>query len=170
MELVQVAAIAENRVIGRDNGMPWRLSTDLKRFRALTTGKPVLMGRKTYLSLGRPLPGRTNIVITRDPAFTAPGIVVAPSLAAALETARGDALRRGVDAIMITGGAEIFSQTMGEADRLEITLVHLSPEGDTLFPPIDPHVWREVARVSHPPGPRDEAGFDFVSYVRAARR
>jgi dihydrofolate reductase len=170
MELVLVAAIAENRVIGRDNGLPWRLGSDLKHFRAVTMGKPILMGRKTYLSLGRPLPGRTNIVISRDPDFVAPGIVAAPSLAAALETARGDALRRGADAIMITGGAELYAQTMARADRLEITLVHLNPEGDTLFPPIDPQVWREIARTSHPPGPRDEAGFDFVSYVRAARR
>lgn len=169
MELVLVAAIGANRVIGRENGLPWRLKSDLRHFRAITMGKPILMGRKTYLSLGRPLPGRTNIVISRDPGFAAPGIVVAPTLSAALETARGDALRRGADAIMITGGAELYAQTLAAADRLEITEVHLSPAGDTLFPPIDPRVWREAARAAHPPGPGDEAGFDFVSYVRAAR-
>ena len=170
MELVLVAAIGENRVIGRDNGLPWRLSSDLKHFRAVTVGHPILMGRKTYLSVGRPLPGRTNIVISRDPAFTAPGVVVAPSPSAALETARGDALRRGVHAIMITGGAALFAETMAMADRLEITRVRLSPAGDTLFPVIDPEMWHEAARVAHPAGPRDDADFEIISYVRAARR
>jgi dihydrofolate reductase len=170
VEIVLVAAIGENRVIGRDNDLPWRLKSDLKHFRAVTMGHPILMGRKTYLSLGRPLPGRTNIVISRDTAFTAPGIVVASSLAAALETARGDALRRGVNAIMITGGAALYAQTMAMADRLEITRVRLSPAGETLFPVIDPEMWREAARVAHPAGPGDEADFEFVSYVRAARR
>jgi dihydrofolate reductase len=170
VEIVLVAAIGENRVIGRDNDLPWRLKSDLKHFRAVTMGHPILMGRKTYLSLGRPLPGRTNIVISRDTAFTAPGIVVAPSLAAALEVARGDALRRGVNAIMITGGAALYAQTMAMANRLEITRVRLSPAGDTLFPVIDPEMWHEAARVAHPAGPGDEADFEFVSYVRAARR
>jgi dihydrofolate reductase len=170
MEIVLVAAIGENRVIGRDNGMPWRLKSDLKHFRAVTTGHPILMGRRTYLSVGRPLPGRTNIVISRDPDFAAPGIVVAPSLEAALETGRGDALRRGANAIMVTGGAVLYAETMALADRLEITRVHLSPDGDTLFPEIDPKMWREAARTVHPAGPGDDAAFDVVSYVRTARR
>jgi dihydrofolate reductase len=169
MEIVLVAAIGENRVIGRDNGLPWRLKSDLKHFRAATMGHPILMGRRTYLSVGRPLPGRTNIVISRDPGFAAPGIVVAPSLAAALETARGDALRRGANAIMVTGGAGLFAETMSTADRLEITRVHLSPDGDTFFPEIDPQMWREAARVAHPAGPEDDAAFDVISYVRTAR-
>jgi dihydrofolate reductase len=170
MEIVLVAAIGENRVIGRDNGLPWRLKSDLKHFRAVTMGHPILMGRRTYLSVGRPLPGRTNIVISRDPEFAAPGIVAAPSLTAALETARGDALRRGANAIMVTGGAGLFAETMALADRLEITRVHLSPDGDTLFPEIDPQMWREAARVAHPVGPEDDAAFDVISYVRTARR
>ncbi len=108
--LVLVAAIAENGVIGRAGGLPWRLKTDLKRFRALTVGHPVVMGRKTYLSFGKPLKNRTNIVVTRDPEFTAPGIVVAPSLEAAMEVAEGDALRRGAAAIVVGGGAGIYIQ------------------------------------------------------------
>jgi dihydrofolate reductase len=169
MEIVLIAAIGENRVIGRDNGLPWRLKSDLKHFRAVTMGHPILMGRRTYLSVGRPLPGRTNIVISRDPGFAAPGIVAAPSLTAALETARGDALRRGANAIMVTGGAGLFAETMSLADRLEITWVHLSPDGDTFFPEIDPQMWREAARTAHPAGPEDDAAFDVISYVRTAR-
>src|SRR5580692_11943085 len=99
-----VAALAENGVIGRDGTLPWRLKSDMVHFRALTMGKPVVMGRKTYLSIGKPLPGRTTIVVSRDPAFAAPGIVVASSLDAALAVARGDALRRNVDTIVVAGG------------------------------------------------------------------
>src|SRR5262249_61393705 len=104
MEIVLVAAVAENGVIGRAGGLPWRLKSDLQHFRALTTGRPVLMGRRTWASLARPLPHRTNIVVTRDPAFAARGAVVAASFAAALEIARGGALRRNVDAILVIGG------------------------------------------------------------------
>src|SRR6266851_5736866 len=107
--LVLVAAVAENGVIGRAGGLPWRLRTDLKRFRALTVGHPVVMGRKTYLSFGKPLKHRTNIVVTRDPAFSAAGIVVAPNLQAALEVAEGDALRRGAAANFFGGGAGPYS-------------------------------------------------------------
>src|ERR1700722_16629131 len=108
MNIVLIAAIAENGVIGRDNGLPWRLKSDLAHFRAVTMGKPVVMGRKTFLSIGRPLTGRTNIVVSRDNGFAAPGIVVAASLRAAIETAGGDALRRGSDAIIVAGGADIY--------------------------------------------------------------
>ena len=115
--------------------MPWRLKSDMRHFRALTTEKPVVMGRKTYLSLSiKPLPRRTNIVVTRDPAFTAPGVLVASSLEAALQAARGDALRRGADAIMVIGGGEIYAQAMPFAHRLEITQIHASPQGDARFP------------------------------------
>ena len=131
---ILVAAIAENGVIGRGNALPWRLKSDMQHFRALTMGKPVVMGRKTYLSIGRPLNGRTTIVVSRDPNFTAPGIVVAPSLDAALAAARGDALRRNADAIVVAGGAEIYAQTMPLATRLAITQVHKRVEGDAHFP------------------------------------
>jgi len=167
-DAVIIAAVAENGVIGRGGGMPWRLKSDMQHFRALTMGKPVVIGRKTYLSLSvKPLPGRTNIVVTRDATFTAPGVLVARSLDGALEAARGDALRRGTD-IMVIGGADIYAQAMPLAGRLEITVVRMEPAGDTVFPPIDPAVWREVSREPHPAGAGDDAGFDFVSYVKAA--
>jgi dihydrofolate reductase len=165
--IVLLAAVADNGVIGRDNGLPFRQSSDLKRFKSLTMGKPVLMGRKTYLSIGKPLSGRTNIVVSRNSDFAAPGIVVAGSLDAALASARGDALRRGVDEIVVIGGTDIFEQSMALADRIEITHVHTRPTGDTHFPPIDAGVWRETGRSEHPAGPKDEAAFSYATYVRA---
>src|ERR1700735_876624 len=124
MNILIVAAIAENGVIGRGNALPWRLKSDMQHFRALTMGKPVVMGRKTYLSIGKPLPGRTTIVVSRDRNFAAAGIVVAPSLDAALATARGDALRRGAHTIVVAGGAEIYAQAMPLAARLVVTRIH----------------------------------------------
>jgi dihydrofolate reductase len=166
MDIVLIAAVAENDVIGRGGVMPWRIKSDMQHFRALTAGKPVVMGRKTYLSLSiKPLPGRTNIVVTRDADFTAPGVLVAPSLEAALEAGRGDALRRGGAEIVVIGGAEIYAQAMPRASRLEITRIHARPEGDTRFPAIDDG-WEEVARASHPAGPADDASYDFVTYRR----
>jgi dihydrofolate reductase len=165
--IVLVAAVADNGVIGRDNGLPWRLSSDLKRFKALTIGKPVLMGRKTFLSIGRPLPGRTNIVISRNAEFAAPGVLVAGDLEAALDAARGDALRRGAGEIAVIGGTEIFAQCMPLADRLEITHVHARPHGDSCFPPIEAPRWREQTRIAQAAGAKDETSFDFVTYVRA---
>src|SRR5579872_5059594 len=110
MDIILVAAIAENGVIGRGNALPWRLKSDMQHFRAITMGKPVVMGRKTFLSIGKPLKGRSNIVVSRDPQFAAPGIVVAPSIEAALAAARGDALRRGADSIAVIGGADLYAQ------------------------------------------------------------
>ena len=166
MQIVIIAVVAENGVIGRGGVMPWRLKSDMAHFKALTADKPVVMGRKTWLSLYvRPLPRRTNIVVTRDEKFTALGALVAHNVETALQAARGDALRRGSD-VMVIGGAEIYAQAMPLADRLEITEVHLKPEGDSGFPPIDPAVWREVAREAHPAGPNDDAACDFVSYLK----
>jgi dihydrofolate reductase len=164
--LVLIVAVAENGVIGRDNALPWRLKSDMQHFRARTMGKPVVMGRRTFQSLARPLKGRTVIVVTRDPGFAAPGIVVAPSLDAALAAARGDALRRGADAVMVAGGGDVYAAVMPLADRIEMTLVHARPDGDTVFPPIDPAVWREVERIDHPAGPDDSADFAFVRFTR----
>src|SRR5258705_427452 len=128
MEIVLVAAMAENGVIGRNGGLPWRIKSDMQRFRALTWGKPAVVGRKTYLSFDRkPLPGRTNIVVSRAPDFAAPGAIVAPSLPAALEVARGDALRRASDAIMVVGGADIYAQAMPLGDRLPSHRVRRRP-------------------------------------------
>ncbi len=167
MKIVILAAVADNGVIGRDNGLPFRQSSDLKRFKALTMGKPVLMGRKTYLSIGKPLPGRTNIVVSRDPGFAPDGVAVARSLDAALAAAREDAQKSGAAEIVVIGGTDIFEQTMPLADRMEITHVHSQPEGDTIFPPIDATQWRAVARSDHPAGPRDDAAFSYVTYARA---
>jgi len=166
MEIVLVVAVADNGVIGASGAIPWRLKTDLQRFKAMTMGKPVVMGRKTFVALRRPLPGRTNIVMTRDGDFRSPGAVVATSLEAARAVATGDALRRFVTEIVVIGGVEIYAQWMGCADRLEVTEVHARPAGDTSFAPIDKAVWEEVARVRNPAGVDDNADFSFVSYRR----
>ena len=166
MEIVLIVAVADNGVIGADGAIPWRLKTDLQRLKALTVGKPVVMGRKTFLSLRRPLPGRTNIVMTRDSGFRRPGAVVTTSLQQALDVAKGDALRRFVTEIAVIGGAEIYAQWMGQADRLEVTEVHANPAGDTRFAPIDNAVWKEVARIENPAGPDDSAAFSYVTYIR----
>jgi dihydrofolate reductase len=162
-----VAAIAADGVIGRGNKLPWRLKSDMLHFRALTMGKPVIMGRKTFLSIGKPLPGRTIIVVSRDRSFAAPEIVVAPSLDAAFAAARGEALRRGVTDIIVAGGAEIYVQALPAAARLAVTHVHMRAEGDARFPAIDPKIWRQTSREEHEPQAEDEAPFAFVNYERA---
>jgi len=156
-------------VIGAQGAIPWRLKSDMQRLRAVTMGKPVVMGRKTFLSLKRPLPGRTNIVITRDANFRGAGAVVTTSMEAAREVARGDALRRSVNEIAVIGGAEIYAQFMDSADRLEITEVHANPPGDTRLAPIDASTWEEVARERHAAGPDDSVPFSYVTFRRRGR-
>lgn len=156
-----IAAVARNGAIGAHGGMPWRLSSDLKRFKALTMDKPVIMGRKTFDSIGKPLPGRRIIVVTRDVAWRHEGVEVAHSLGAAL------ALCAGAQEAMIAGGGEIYAQTIGFADRLCITEVDAAPDGDARFPAIDPEKWRETRREPGVRSPRDEAGFAFVEYERS---
>jgi dihydrofolate reductase len=165
-QIVLLVAVADNGVIGSAGTIPWRLKTDQQRLKAMTLGKPVVMGRKTFLSLRRPLPGRTNIVVTRDANFRAAGAVVTTSFADARAVATGDALRRLATEIAVIGGAEIYAQWMAIADRLEITEVHARPEGDTRFAAIDTTVWEEVARELHSAGPDDSAGFSYVTYRR----
>jgi dihydrofolate reductase len=165
-EIVLIAAVAENGVIGQGGQLPWRLKSEMAHFRAATIGKPVVMGRRTYASIGKPLKDRTNIVVTRNRTFAAAGVLVAPSVAAALAAARGDALRRGVDEIAVIGGADIYAQCMAQADRLLITQVHLRPTGDTKFPIIDPATWSAAGRSEHEAGPGDEAGFSIIEYKR----
>jgi len=167
INVIVVAAVAENGVIGRCNALPWRLKSDMQHFRALTMGKPVVIGRKTFMSIGRPLKGRTTIVVSRDCGFSAPGIVVAPSLEAALSAARGDALRRNADTIVVAGGDEIYAQAMPLATQLAITHVCKQIDGDAYFPAIDPNEWREIARGEHEAAAEDEAAFAFVTYERA---
>jgi dihydrofolate reductase len=166
MEIVLIVAIGDNGVIGAGGTIPWRLKSDMQRFKAMTIGKPIVMGRKTFVSLRRPLPGRTNIVITRDQGFRAAGAVVTTSFDAARAVATGDALRRLATEIAVIGGAEIYAQWLDVADRLEITEVHARPEGDTYFAAIDRDVWQEVARVRHPAGPDNSADFSYVTYRR----
>jgi dihydrofolate reductase len=166
MKIVLVAAIGENNVIGRGGQLPWRLKSDLKHFRAVTINRPVIMGRKTYVSIGKPLKDRTNIVLTSDLGLVAPGTVLAPNLDAALRFARQDAVRRGVDEIMVIGGSDVFAAMLPRADRLEITHVKAAPEGDAVFPPIDSKLWRETARAWHSAGPDDDAGFEVATYLR----
>jgi len=166
MKVVLVAALGENGVIGRDGQLPWRLRSDLQRFKKLTLNRPVIMGRRTFESIGRLLPQRTNIVLTRDLGLIAPGAVLATSLDAAFGYARDDARKRGVDEVMVIGGSDVFAATMADADRLEITLVHAAPEGNVVFPPIDPQAWRETAREHHARGPHDDADFTTLTYAR----
>jgi dihydrofolate reductase len=166
MKIVLVAAIGENNVIGRDGQLPWRLKSDLKHFRELTIGKPVVMGRKTFESIGKPLAGRTNIVLTRDLSVKVPGGALATNLDAALGYARDDARKRGVDEIMVIGGSDVFADTLPLAHRLEITHVHAELEGDAYFPPIDPAIWREIMRRQYPAGPDDSASFAVAVYLR----
>jgi dihydrofolate reductase len=166
MDIIIVAAVAENGIIGRDNTLPWRLKSDMAHFRALTIGKPVVLGRKTFASIGKPLAGRTTIVISRDQSFSAPGIVVAPNLESALATARGDALRRNASAIIVAGGADIYAQALPLATRLVITEVRKRVDGDARFPAIDSKLWREITRSEQKAGPEDEAELAFVTYQR----
>jgi dihydrofolate reductase len=165
-KVVLVAAVGENDVIGRQGALPWRLKSDLRHFKRLTLNKPVIMGRKTYESIGKPLKYRTNIVLTTDRSLAAPGTMLANSLDAAFDYARADADKRGTDEIMVVGGADVFAATMKDADRLEITRVHARPAGDTNFPPIDPRDWREVVREPHARGPDDDNEFTILTYER----
>jgi dihydrofolate reductase len=166
--LVLVAAVARNGIIGGDNRLPWRLPGDLKRFKALTMGKPLVLGRKTFQSIGRPLAGREIIVTSRDRSFRPEGARVAHSLEAALGLAEERAVAMGAAAIAIGGGAELYAETIAGADRLYITEVALAPAGDARFPPIDSTAWAEVRREAGVRGPRDEADFVFVDYARRA--
>jgi dihydrofolate reductase len=166
IQTVLIVAVAENGVIGSNGAIPWRLKTDQQRLKAMTMGKPVVMGRKTFVSLRRPLPGRTNIVVTRDANFRAAGAVVTASFADARAVAVGDALRRLATEIAVIGGAEIYGQWMGFADRLEITEVHAKPEGDTTFAAIDPADWEEVSRVRNSATSDDSADYSYVTYRR----
>ena len=166
MEIVMIAAVADNGVVGSHGAIPWRLKSDLQRLKKMTIGKPVVMGRATFASIGRPLPRRTNIVVTRDIEFRGDGAIVTNSLGDAHAVALGDALRRSVTEIAVIGGAQIYAQFMDSADRLEITEVHARPEGDTFFAAIDGAVWQEVARIQNPAGPDDSAAFSYVTYRR----
>ncbi len=149
-----VVAVSRNRVIGRAGGLPWHISTDLKRFKAITMGKPVVMGRKTWESLPKkPLPGRPNIVITRQKNYRAEGASVVSDIPSALAAAGQ------VEEVCVIGGGEIFDMFLPQTNRIYLTEVDLEVDGDTFFPPIDPRQWTETAREIHSRGPNDSAGF-----------
>ncbi|MFN3892270.1 MAG: dihydrofolate reductase [Beijerinckiaceae bacterium] len=164
--LVLVVAVGRNGVIGGDGRLPWRLPGDLKRFKAVTMGKPMLMGRKTFEAIGRPLPGRETIVLTRDPVFSAPGIHVAGTLEQGLKIAAARAAAMGASEIIVAGGGELYRQTMPLAARLDITEVDLSPPGDATFPAPDAAIWREISRTPFARGEKDDASFTAVIYER----
>ncbi|MCB1704178.1 MAG: dihydrofolate reductase [Halioglobus sp.] len=161
-----IVAVADNGVIGKDNALPWKIPEDMQHFKRITLGKPVVMGRKTYESIGRPLPGRTNVVISRDPQFQAGGVEVARSLEQALALAGAIAERDGVEEIMVMGGAQIYRETLPVADTLYITEIHASVDGDACLCDIEWPLWREISRehrAAQPPNPYD---YSFVCYQR----
>jgi len=164
--IVAIVAVAKNGVIGARGGLPWRVSSDLKRFKALTMGKPLILGRRTFEALPRALPGRELVVVTRDPDFSAPGAKVAQSPQAALELAREIAAGSGVNEICIGGGAEIYRALIEATSRIELTEIDLAPEGDAFLPSFDPREWRETTRDSRTRGPKDEADYAFVTLER----
>jgi dihydrofolate reductase len=158
-----IAALSANNVIGRNNRLPWHLSADLKRFKALTLGHHLLIGRKTYESLDRPLPGRTVVVITHDRDFVADGVLTAPSVERALELARLD------PEVFIGGGAQIFQQTIHRADRMYLTRVHAEIEGDTFFPEFDDVTeWNLVDVEHHEADEKNDYPYSFLTYERGA--
>lgn len=154
--------MAENRVIGKDNQLPWRMPADLRHFKAMTTGHPILMGRKTYESIGRPLPNRTNIIITRDPAYQANGCIVVTSIDQAIQHASKD----GSAEIFIIGGAEVYKQLMPSVDRLYLTVIHHEFEGDTNFPALDAREWNEVKREDHAADSENVHDYSFITLER----
>lgn len=160
MRISLIVALARNRVIGRDNQLPWRLSADLQHFKRLTMGKPIVMGRKTCESIGRPLPGRTNIVVTRDSSFSAAGCRVVHSIDEALVAAGG------ADEVMIMGGENLYSQLLPRADRLYLTEVQADVSGDAWFPEYDQTQWQELERESHRADEKNEFDYDFVVLAR----
>lgn len=172
LPLVLVVAVARNGVIGGDNRLLWRLRGDMAHFRRCTMGRPMIMGRKTFDSIGKPLPGRETIVVTRDPDYRREGVLVAHDIESALELADVAAARLGASEIAIVGGGEIYRQTLDRAARIELTEVALEPEGDVFFPELSPDQWRETRREPHraDSGAGDEADYAFVTYDRVTNQ
>jgi dihydrofolate reductase len=161
-----VVAMGENGVIGRDGDMPWRLPSDLRRFKAVTLGKPVVMGRRTLESIGRPLPGRDNLVLSRDPSWRPEGVLVFADLEAALAEARRIAAEKGFDEFIVGGGGTVYASCMDRADRLRVTRVAAAPDGDTVFPAIDPAAWALVHEEPMPRTEKDSADAVWQDYAR----
>src|SRR5680860_1326316 len=163
-----VVAMGENRAIGRGGDLPWHLRSDMRFFRAVTMGKPVVMGRRTFKSLPRVLDGRLNIVLTRDSGFVAPDAVMAGSLEEGLRAARDSCARTGAEEIMIIGGEDVFREVLPQVGRIYLTEVHASPDADTWFPELEAGQWREVFRERHEAGPKDDHAFSFVVLERVS--
>ena len=161
-----MVAVARNGIIGREGTLPWRLSSDLKKFRAMTMGKPLVMGRRTFQSLGKPLDGRDNLVITHAADLAAPGVEFFGSLVPAIARARVLAAGRKTNEIMIIGGAKIYAQTISIADRIYWTEVEADVAGDTSFPAFDRSQWREAAREGLPQGPKDDFAATLITLNR----
>lgn len=166
MKLSLIWAMAENRVIGRDNSLPWRLPGDMRHFMRVTMGKPVLMGRKTFESMKAPLPGRTNIVVTRDQTWQRDSVQVVHSLAEGLELAEQQALIDGQEELMVIGGADIYALALPEADRLYVTHVHDRPEGDVLFPEVDLSTWRCLSSERFEADDKHSSAYTVALYER----
>ena len=168
LPLTIVVAVAENGVIGRDNALPWRLRGDLRRFRAITWGKPMIVGRRNWDAIGRPLPGRETVVLSRQHGFSPDGARAASDWEEAKHVATELAGMLGADEIIVAGGAEIYRLALPETSRLRITRVHARPPGDVVLPPVDEAAFEEVFRETHPAGPEDEHAFTFVDLARRA--
>ncbi|KPF65977.1 diacylglycerol kinase [Bosea sp. AAP35] len=168
LPIVLIAAIADNGVIGDDNRLIWRLKTDLRRFRSLTLSRPVVMGRKTFLSIGKPLPGRETVVLTRDPDFRPEGVHVAHSLAEALRLAQTLGAGMEADSVTVAGGADVYRQALPLAQRLELTLVHAMPEGDAIFPDWDRSAFVPGRSEHHGADADNEHPFTFATFRRRA--
>lgn len=167
LPLALVVAVAKNGVIGCEGALPWHLSSDLKRFRALTWGKPLIMGRRTFESIGKPLPGRISVVLSTDPDFVVPeGVIKVPDLSSALSAAAKAARTLGADEAMVIGGRRVFEDTLPLARTLHWTEVEMSPAGDVSFPDFDRTQWRETDREGPLQGPRDDAPFTYVTLQR----
>jgi dihydrofolate reductase len=166
LPLAIVAAVAENGVIGRDNRLIWRLKRDLRRFRDLTWGKPMIMGRKTYESIGKPLPGRKTVILTRDRSFAIEGVEVAHGWKEAVARAEALADEMGAREISVVGGADIYGLALPHTQILYLTLVHAAPEGDAVFPAYDRSAFRELRRQECPKGPDDDHRFTFLDLER----
>nr|WP_297461800.1 dihydrofolate reductase [uncultured Halomonas sp.] len=164
--VAMIAALSRNRVIGVGNQLPWYLPEDLKFFKRITLGKPLVMGRKTFESIGRPLPGRLNIVVTRDASFVHDGVRVCHDLASALELADHQATIDGAEEIAVIGGGEIFTQAMPSATRLYLTEVDVDIDGDAYFPEIPGGQWQEVQRVAGEESGGERPTYAFVAYRR----
>lgn len=161
-----IAAVAENGVIGSKGGMPWHIKSEMQYFKKTTTGKPVVMGRKSFEALGKPLPGRANIVITRDKNYAHPGIIVVNSIEEGLDRAHNIAATDGVDEVFIGGGADIYRLMLPLADRLYLTEVHMKPAGETLFPDFDRAAWKETKREFHAALPGESADYTITVLER----